>query len=596
MATTASIRSVSPYSVFRNRSFTLVWTGQLVSTTGSALTSLAAGILVYRLTGSAFSVGLMLIATAVPSLLVGLVAGVFVDRLDRKRIMIVSDIMRAIMVALIPLLIRSNIAWLYIIVVLSSAVGKFFDPALESVLPELATDEELSAANSLMAISGFGSTAIGFALSGFIASAGNIDWAFYIDALTFLFSAACVVFIQLPALTSEEKSSVSNVFSNLRTGLKYLFGNRMLRSLFWISAPIFLCFGLWNSLLLPFSLRALHASEFQYGLQEGLTSVGFVVASLLMASLANRLREGPWIVIAFLGMGLAGTLYGLSTNVPVAILLVMVSGFLNAPYSIARRTMIQRNTKREIRGRVNSAFFVSRDMILLVGMAAAGLADVLDVRWLVVADSLILVGVGVASLVLPGLGLPAAQWRRTISLLRGAPAAPGLGMGRAATPADFDLLASRFSGIEGLRGQDWRDLAAEALVCDAPAGTTILHKGDNSNNAYFILEGKAAAGREEGGQYHVLEELNAGDFFGEIAALTGSPRTANVVAEQPTRLLQLSAPGLRKMMADPALNRIFMSKMTERMVRMNMLDLPRYVGLDQKTLRELRANEPAMYD
>jgi MFS family permease len=596
MATTASIRSISPYSVFRNRSFTLLWTGQLVSTTGSALTSLAAGILVYRLTGSAFSVGLMLIATAVPSLLVGLVAGVFVDRLDRKRIMVAADLLRAILVALIPLLIRSNIAWLYIIIILSSAVGKFFDPALESVLPELATDEELSAANSLMAISGFGSTAIGFALSGFIASAGNIDWAFYIDALTFLFSAACVVFIRLPALLSEENTSISNVFSNLKTGLKYLFDSQLLRSLFWISAPIFLCFGLWNSLLLPFALRALHATEFEYGLQEGLTSVGFVVASLLMASLANRLREGQWMVISFLGMGLAGILYGLSTNVPVAILLVMVTGFLNAPYSIARRTMIQRNTKREIRGRVNSAFFVSRDLILVLGMAAAGLADFLDVRWLIIVDSLILLGVGAASLVMPGIGLPAAQWRRTIRLLRGAPAAPGLGAGRAATAADFDLLASRFSGISALRGQDWRDLAAEALVCDAPAGTMILRKGDTSNNAYFVLDGQVAAGREEGGQYHVLEVLNAGDFFGEIAALTGSPRTANVVAEQPTTLLQLSAPALRKMMADPLLNRIFMSKMTERMVRMNMLDLPRFVGLDQQTLHELRANEPSVPD
>ncbi len=254
--------------------------------------------------------------------------------------------------------------------------------------------------------------------------------------------------------------------------------------------------------------------------------------------------------------------------------------------------MIQRNTKREVRGRVNSSFFVARDVVLLVGMAAAGLADVLDVRWLIVVASLILVGVGIVSQFLPGIGLPAAQWRRTISLLRGAPAAPGLGIGRAATPADFDLLASRFTSISRLRGQDWRDLAAEALVCDAPAGTTILRKGDTSNNAYFILEGRAVAGREEGSAYRVLEVLNAGDFFGEIAALTGSPRTADVVVDQSSILLQLPAATLRKMMADPQLNRIFISKMTERMMRMNMVDLPRFVGLDQKSLLELRASEP----
>ncbi|NIT03095.1 MAG: MFS transporter, partial [Candidatus Latescibacteria bacterium] len=71
--------------MFRNRNFTFIWIGQLVSTIGNALTSLAASIVVFRLTGSALSVGLMLMATAVPSLLVGLVAGVFVDRFDRKR-------------------------------------------------------------------------------------------------------------------------------------------------------------------------------------------------------------------------------------------------------------------------------------------------------------------------------------------------------------------------------------------------------------------------------------------------------------------------------------------------------------------------------
>ena len=113
-------------------------------------------------------------ASAAPSLLVGLVAGVFVDRMDRKRIMITADVIRAVLVFSIPLLVPLNIAWLYVIVALSSAVGQFFDPAHESVLPEVASEEELAAANSLMAISAFGSTAIGFAASGLLAAAGNI--------------------------------------------------------------------------------------------------------------------------------------------------------------------------------------------------------------------------------------------------------------------------------------------------------------------------------------------------------------------------------------------------------------------------------------
>src|SRR5512139_4068751 len=206
---------VSPFAVFRNRSFAWMWGGQLVSTIGSALTSLAASIYVYRVTGSAASVGLMLMATAAPSLVVGLIAGVFVDRFDRRRIMVAADLIRAVLVFSIPFLVPLNIAWLYIIVALSAAVGQFYDPAHESVLPEVATEEELASANSLMAISSFGATALGFAASGLIASAARLEWAFYLDALSFLLSALCVYLIAFKPLAVTESASVAMVVRNL---------------------------------------------------------------------------------------------------------------------------------------------------------------------------------------------------------------------------------------------------------------------------------------------------------------------------------------------------------------------------------------------
>src|SRR5512140_3153025 len=224
--------SPSPFVVFRNRNFSLMWWGQLVSTMGSALTSLAASIYVYRATGSALSVGLMLMATAAPSLLVGLFAGVFVDRYDRRSIMMAADLIRALLVVLIPFLVPHGVAWLYIIVVLTSAVGQFFDPAYESVLPEVATEEELAAANSLMAISSFGSTAIGFAASGLIASAADISWAFYLDALSFLISAAWIYFLNVKVFATEESTSAAVVVKNLQAGVRALFNRPILRSLF----------------------------------------------------------------------------------------------------------------------------------------------------------------------------------------------------------------------------------------------------------------------------------------------------------------------------------------------------------------------------
>ena len=581
---------LSPFAVFRNRNFRLMWIGQSISTIGSSLTSLAASIYVYRATNSALSVGLMLMATAAPTILVGLIAGVFVDRFDRKRIMIIADVLRAGLVFLIPILLQFDISWLYVIVALSSAVGQFFDPAHESVLPEVASDEELAAANSLIAISSFGATAIGFAASGLIASQLSIEWAFYLDAFSFIVSGVCIALIRIAPMKVEGKTNVSAVMRNLGAGARFLFSTPILRSLFLVSLPVFLSFGLSNALLLPFARTALQATEFEYGLQEGLTSVGFVVGSLWMVRLAERLREGQWIAISYIGMALAGIGYSLMTAVPPAIAIITVSGLLNAPSSVARRLVVQRNTPREMRGRVVSAFFVTRDVIFIAGMAAAGLADVIDVRVLYLAGSVVLLAAGALVLVMPGLGQPAAEWRRAMALLRAAPATKGLGAPRAATLADLDALAVLLPSLASLGAKDRKALVAQARVSEAPSGATIIRHGDTSDSAYFVLSGRAVAGisTDEGG-YRSLSTLTPGDFFGEIAALTGAPRTANVVADEPTTLMQIPARSLRGLMNDPALSQLFLSKMTERLSRTHLSDLPRLAGLDQQSLRELRA-------
>lgn len=598
MTTPTYAARISPFAVFRKRSFTLLWFAQLVSTAGSALTSLAAGIYVYRLTQSTLNVSLMLMATVLPSLLVGLVAGVFVDRFDRKKIMIFSDLIRAVLVFLIPFLVQGSLVWLYVIVILASSVQQFFDPAQESLLPEVATDEELAAANSLMAISSFGSTAIGFAASGILAAI-DIRWCFYIDAISFLFSAACVYFVKVKTTAPEEETTVSVVLRNLGSGLKFLFGTSILRSVFFVTLIISTSFGLWNALLLPFALSVLNAGESVYGLQEGLTSLAFVAGSLLMAGIAQRLREGQWAAIGAIGMGLVGLLYATASSIPFAIMMVAISGFLNPAYYIAMKLIMQRNTPREMRGRVFSARAVLANVTFLIGMAAAGLADLGDitvmVRSLFIVSALITLGAGVLILVLPGLGVPGADWRRSIAMLRGASTAPSLGTGRAAALADFDALRMHLPILSGLSADERRALLAKAVVTEAPVGTVILRKGDVSDVVYFIIEGRAVAGREEEGKYRLLETLNAGDFFGEIAALIGVPRTANVVAEEPSRLFSIPASTLRRMMGDPVINRMLYSKMTERMVRMKMVEMPRFAGIDQQSLRELRTPEPEVH-
>jgi CRP-like cAMP-binding protein/predicted MFS family arabinose efflux permease len=587
----------SPFSVFRKRDFRLLWSAQLVSTIGTALTDLAAGILIFRETNSAFMVGLMFVATAVPTLVVGLIAGVFVDRYDRRKIMVVADLLRAGIVALIPFIFILDLplVLLYLAVAAVSTISQFFNPANDAVLPEVATDEELAAANSWIMISSFGATSVGFALSGLLATAFDIDWAFWLDSVTFLVSAALLLTVKVGKIEAPEDTSVGVVVANLKEGVATLFGSPLLRNLLATGIPVYFSFGLWNVLLLPFAIDALHATEFEYGLQEGFTSVGFVVGSLMMAKWADRFREGSWIVIATVSMGIAGVLYGVATSIVVAIVLVTVSGFFNAPSSIGRRVLLQRHTPRELRGRVFSAFAVVRDVTFLIGIALAGLADIIDVRILVVTSSIVLILTGLWTGIVPGIGRPAAEWRRAMSALRTAKAAPVQPIAvRGATLADFDRLAGHLPALARLDAAQRGALLAASSVREVPAGATIVDVGDVGDAAYFILDGRAAAGTPEAdGSYRSLSSMEAGEFFGEIAALTGSRRTATVVAEEPSTIVEVPATALRALMTVPELGSLFLSTLTERLSRTNQADLPRFSGVDQASLRDLRTPRPS---
>jgi MFS family permease len=533
----------------------------------------------------------MLMATAAPSLLVGLFAGVFVDRYDRRKIMIAADVLRAVLVALIPVLVPLNVIWLYVIVMLVSAISQFFDPAHESVLPEVASDEELAAANSLIAISSFGSTAVGFAAAGLIASAASLDWAFYINAITFLFSAVCVYLIRIRPIDVEEDTSVSLVVQNLRAGVRQLLDTPVLRSLFSVQVIVLISFGLSNTLLLPFALTALGATEFEYGLQEGLTSIGFVVGSLLMAKLFDRLHAGAWLAISFIGMGLIGVIYSGLESVPWAIALITFSGLFNAPSSIARRVVVQRHTPPEMRGRVSSAFFVARDVLFLIGMGAAGLADYMDVRLLYLISALMLVAAGTALLFLPELGQSRAQWRRTVDLLRGVEAAPRLGAGRPATMFEAERFISHLPELRDMPPKERARLASDTLVAEAPGGKVVVYRGETSDAAYFILKGSVGVGYIRDEDYVILNYLHEGEFFGEVAAMTGMSRTANIITEEDSEFLILPSKVMKRLAQQyPRLNVMLHTMIGERL---SQTELPRGTGFDQQLLRELRTPQPA---
>ena len=397
--------------------------------------------------------------------------------------------------------------------------------------------------------------------------------------------------IRIKPIQAEEETSVAVVIENLKLGMKQLFNTPALKSLFSVQVIVLISFGLSNTLLLPFAVQALGASEFEYGLQEGLTSIGFVVASLYMAKVFDRLQAGAWLAISFIGMGIVGVVYSQLSSIPLAIALITFSGFFNAPSSIARRVIVQRATPPEMRGRVSSAFFVARDVFFLIGMGAAGLADYMDVRLLYLISALMLVAAGAMLMFMPELGQSFAHWKRTIDLLKGAEAAPRLGAGRPATMSEVERFIAHLPELVGMTPKERSQLASDTLVAESPAGKVVTYRGEKSDNAYFILKGSVGAGHARGDEYVILNYLREGEFFGEVAALTGMARTANVITEEDCEFLILPSKVMRRLTQKyPSLNVMLHTLIGERL---SATELPRGTGFDQQLLRDLRTSQHA---
>ena len=148
------------------------------------------------------------------------------------------------------------------------------------------------------------------------------------------------------------------------------------------------------------------------------------------------------------------------------------------------------------------------------------------------------------------------------------------------------------NAVNRLSPEQRQAFVSHATVQEVPAGTRILEHGETASSAYFILDGETTAGVPVDDGYRGLSTMTAGDFFGEIAALTGSPRTADVVADVNTTLMEVPADALRATMVVPEVNRIVLSALTSRLQRTEAADLPRLAGIDQADLRDLRTPRP----
>lgn len=388
--------------VLRLRDFRLLWIGQVISNFGDSLTALAVLLMINRLTdGSTTAVALGAIFQALPQVTIGLIAGVYVDRLDRRRIMIVSDLLRGLMVlGLVLISSEANLWLLYVIVFIQASIGAFFTPARTAITANIVPGEGLLAANSLSQTTRIIANVLGMAVAGGLIGAFDVYWPiFTLDSLTFFISAFFIIRIAIEShLPKQIQKGAAAVFNQLKQGLGLVFGTRVLVGAVVAMGVTMLGLGAVNVLLVPFVVNHLQLAETWFAALDGSQTLSMVLSGALVAGLASRFK--PTNIIS-VGLGLLGVAIGalsLVTGVWGLIAILFLVGWVMTPLQASLVTLIQTEVVDELRGRASAALSTISQSANVLSMAAAGaLADAIGLQQVFVISGMITILAGLSS-------------------------------------------------------------------------------------------------------------------------------------------------------------------------------------------------------
>ncbi len=392
--------------LFRNRHFVALWLGQTISFIGDYFYMLAVPIMVERLTGSTMMVGLSVISNALPMLLLGPVAGVFVDRWDRKRVMVVSDLLRGALVLLFLTVRTADQVWVYYLVgFLMSCVSRFFFPSQNAALPLLVKDkEDLLAANGLMQMVQTVGLLAGPALAGFAIGLWGEQVAFIFDSVTFLLSAVAIMTVTIPRTTAtraaRDGDRWASLWSEVREGTDYLFGNQIMLGVLICMTVIQLGLGAINVVWVPYLQRTFGVGAEGLGIVDSAQGGGMVLGGLLLGFLSARIPKRFLIAWGLLMIGFALSGLGLAPTFPIVIGLSFCIGVILVPIQSALMATMQLAVPDLKRGRVGSALNAITTAAGLISMAAAAsLADLVGQRWIYIICGLIVSASGLLGMV-----------------------------------------------------------------------------------------------------------------------------------------------------------------------------------------------------
>lgn len=360
--------------LLRIRDFRYLWTAQITSDFGDALTSLSLLILVQRLTGSTLSIALLMISIALPSLVFGVLSGVYVDRFDRRLTMIVSDIIRAVLVlAFLFVDSVSLVPLIYVIAFTQATVGTLFNPARSAITPRIVGEEKLLAANSVSQTSRVIFSLIGTTAAGILASIStSFAAAFIVDSATFGLSAFLILRITTPGRS--EDAGESRVWQEMKSGFSVMMGSRPLKGVLVGAGVAMLGLGSINVLAVPFIIGELGISEAYFGLIELSQVMAMILAGSIVALLAARLEAPSLVSGGLMGVGVAVALMSTTNEVWQVLAVLFAVGLFIAPTQAGVSTLSQTLIEDKMRGRVGGALSAVVSAANVASMGLAGVA------------------------------------------------------------------------------------------------------------------------------------------------------------------------------------------------------------------------------
>ncbi len=371
-------------ATLRQRNFSLLWFAGLISITGNWMLGIALPVLVYKMTGSTLAVGGMLLATVIPSILFSSIAGVFVDRWERRRTIIVVNVLLAL--SILPLLLVRSVEWLWLIYVVSfiqSALGQFFAPAENAMLPLLSDPKLLVSANALNALNNNLARLIGPALGGVVAALYGLEGVVIIDALTYIVAAVLAMLITVtshPGKTDDPVHTLSlrKIWTEWLEGVRLIWREKTIRTLF--VANFFPAIGesVMYVLYAPFVTEVLHGDLVHAGGLMSAQAVGGILGGVMISWVAPRVKTYQLLGVSAIIFGLLDFgLFNYSTffsGILPAYLFILAVGPFAVGFGAGFNSLMQTHVDDAYRGRVFGTFGLTSSVFGLVGIAITGVA------------------------------------------------------------------------------------------------------------------------------------------------------------------------------------------------------------------------------